>query len=201
MERKLKILSAIILIGFVGLGTNYIVSSKHKVLLQDIQLKDTSADLKQLQLKYDMLNTDLDKQLHEKNQNAEEIKRLNEEKIQLENQKKELEVQVQAKAAAKQAQQVALQNAARSAGGTGTAYAAPAGDAKAFIYSHESGNNPGAINRSSGACGLGQALPCSKMPCSLSDYACQDNFFTGYMIARYGSWENARAFWLKNSWW
>lgn len=78
---------------------------------------------------------------------------------------------------------------------------AATGDAKAFIYMKESGNNPGAINASSGACGLGQALPCSKMPCSLSDYACQDNFFTGYMTSRYGTWENARAFWLSHHWW
>ena len=73
--------------------------------------------------------------------------------------------------------------------------------AKAFIYEHESGNNPGAINASSGACGLGQALPCSKMPCSLSDYACQDNFFTQYMQSRYGTWENAVAFWQSHRWW
>lgn len=78
---------------------------------------------------------------------------------------------------------------------------AATGDAKAFIYAKESGNNPGAINRSSGACGLGQALPCSKMPCSLSDYACQDTFFTQYMLDRYGTWENARAFWNLHRWW
>lgn len=66
--------------------------------------------------------------------------------------------------------------------------------AKLFIYNHESGNNPGAINKSSGACGLGQALPCSKMGCTLDDYGCQDAFFTSYMLARYGSWDNAEAF-------
>lgn len=74
-------------------------------------------------------------------------------------------------------------------------------DPKMFIYLKESGNNPGAINKSSGACGLGQALPCSKMPCSLSDYACQDNFFTQYMLNRYGTWEAAKAFWLAHRWW
>lgn len=77
----------------------------------------------------------------------------------------------------------------------------PASVAKAFIYQHESGNNPAAINASSGACGLGQALPCSKLPCSLSDYACQDNWFTGYMTSRYGTWEAAMAFWIAHSWW
>lgn len=67
--------------------------------------------------------------------------------------------------------------------------------AKAFIYMKESGNRTDAINPSSGACGLGQALPCSKMPCSLQDYACQDNYFTNYMLSRYGSWEAAASFW------
>ena len=74
-------------------------------------------------------------------------------------------------------------------------------DAKTFIYMKESGNNPNSINRSSGACGLGQALPCSKMGCALGDYACQDAFFTKYMLARYGSWENAKAFWLSHKYW
>jgi len=74
-------------------------------------------------------------------------------------------------------------------------------EAKAFIYYKESSNNQYAINPSSGACGLGQALPCSKMPCELSDYNCQDIFFTNYMLARYGSWTNAKAFWLQHSWW
>lgn len=74
-------------------------------------------------------------------------------------------------------------------------------DAKMFIYMKESGNNPNSINKSSGACGLGQALPCSKMGCALGDYACQDAFFTRYMLNRYGSWENAKAFWLQHLWW
>lgn len=79
--------------------------------------------------------------------------------------------------------------------------AANDGSAKAFIYARESGNNPGAVNASSGACGLGQALPCNKMPCSLADYACQDAYFTEYMQSRYGTWENAKIFWLQHNWW
>lgn len=68
-------------------------------------------------------------------------------------------------------------------------------DAKMFIYQHESGNDPTRVN-GIGACGLGQALPCSKMHCALNDYGCQDEFFTNYMRTRYGTWENAKAFWL-----
>jgi hypothetical protein len=76
------------------------------------------------------------------------------------------------------------------------------GSAKMFIYLHESGNNPSSVNTSSGACGLGQALPCSKLPCSLTDYVCQDNWFTNdYMIPRYHTWENAEEHWLEFGWW
>lgn len=91
----------------------------------------------------------------------------------------------------------------------------PQGDmpeAKAFIYNHESGNVPCKINGGAidcaydgdRACGLGQALPCQKLTavCALSDYACQDNWFTNsYMVPRYGTWENAKAFWLAHGWW
>jgi len=70
---------------------------------------------------------------------------------------------------------------------------------KQFIYQHESGCRTNAINPI-GACGLGQALPCGKMGCSLSDFACQDAFFTAY-AAKYGGWAGAYAFWLQNNWW
>jgi len=70
-----------------------------------------------------------------------------------------------------------------------------------FIFLKESGNRTDAINASSGACGLGQALPCSKMPCSLSDRVCQTKWFTNYAIQRYGGWAGAKAFWLANRWW
>lgn len=80
-------------------------------------------------------------------------------------------------------------------------YTPPQNGYKLFIYDMESGNNPHAINKYSGACGLGQSLPCSKMPCSLDDYSCQDSYFTAYALNRYGSWEAAYSFWVANRWW
>jgi hypothetical protein len=84
-------------------------------------------------------------------------------------------------------------------------------EAKAFIYAHESGNiackiNGGAIDCSydgDRACGIGQALPCQKLTsvCALIDYNCQDNFFTTYMVNRYGTWVNAKMFWEAHRWW
>jgi len=120
----------------------------------------------------------------------------------------ELKVQLQSKLDAKA--RLAAQQAAQAAAVTKVASqavphaeAAPvaSNEAKMFIYMKESGNRTNAINKSSGACGLGQALPCAKMGCSLTDYACQDAFFTKYMQNRYGTWENAKAFWLSHKWW
>lgn len=80
-------------------------------------------------------------------------------------------------------------------------YSLPDDQAKAYIYLHESGNNPFAVNPTSGACGLAQAYPCSKMHCILGDYACEDAWATQYMLERYGSWLNAYNHWLQFSSW
>lgn len=69
---------------------------------------------------------------------------------------------------------------------------------KALIYSHESGNDPTSVNKKSGACGIGQSLPCSKVlsACPTMEYSCQDAWFTNsYMIPRYGTWAKAWAYW------
>lgn len=71
----------------------------------------------------------------------------------------------------------------------------PHEDAKMFIYAHESGNDPTAVNKD-GCRGLGQACPGSKLPCKAKEYACQDVWFTNYMKDRYGTWEKAKAHWL-----
>ena len=70
-----------------------------------------------------------------------------------------------------------------------------------YIVSRESGWNPNATNKSSGACGLVQALPCSKVPGN--GYNPVDNlrWGTGYATGRYGSWEGAYNFWTRNHWW
>lgn len=67
--------------------------------------------------------------------------------------------------------------------------------AKMFIYMHESNNDPTRMN-SIGCYGIGQ--DCNGIVYNLcgADYTCQDEYFTNYMKKRYGSWENAKAFWL-----
>ncbi|MFI6016719.1 transglycosylase SLT domain-containing protein [Streptomyces sp. NPDC051287] len=72
------------------------------------------------------------------------------------------------------------------------------------IVSHESGWNPSATNGSSGAYGLVQALPGSKMASAGSDWktnpATQIEWGLDYMNSRYGSPTAAWSFWQANGW-
>ncbi|MEV4426675.1 transglycosylase SLT domain-containing protein [Streptomyces sp. R-07] len=72
------------------------------------------------------------------------------------------------------------------------------------IVEHESGWNHTATNSSSGAYGLVQALPASKMASAGSDWktnpATQIKWGLNYMNERYGSPNAAWAFWQANGW-
>lgn len=92
-------------------------------------------------------------------------------------------------------------------GGSKTEWLTAAGIAQSdwgyvdYIVQRESGWNPNATNSSSGACGLVQALPCSKVPGN--GYNPVDNlrWANGYAKGRYGSWAGAYQFWINNHWW
>ena len=66
------------------------------------------------------------------------------------------------------------------------------------LIMRESGCNPNATNPSSGACGIPQALPCSKLPAD--DPVGQIKWMQEYCIGRYGSWAAANLFQLANGW-
>lgn len=70
-----------------------------------------------------------------------------------------------------------------------------------YVVSKESGWNPNATNSSSGACGLVQALPCSKVPGNGYDPVDNLRWANGYATGRYGSWAGAYDFWINNNWW
>lgn len=74
-----------------------------------------------------------------------------------------------------------------------------------YIVSRESGWNAAARNKSSGAFGLCQALPGSKMASAGSDWATnpvtQLKWCDGYAKGRYGSWSAAYNFWLSKHYW
>ncbi len=94
-----------------------------------------------------------------------------------------------------------------SGGGDKSSWLAAAGIAESdwvyvdYIVSKESGWNPNATNASSGACGLVQALPCSKVPGNGYDPVDNLSWADGYAVGRYGSWAAAYDFWTSNHWW
>lgn len=87
-----------------------------------------------------------------------------------------------------------------------SATAAPSGvwtgnSARDFIIRHESGGNPNAVNPSSGARGLYQCNPNFHSCPAVGDVAGQHAWGQKYVNERYGSWQNAYAFWTANHWW
>ena len=76
--------------------------------------------------------------------------------------------------------------------------------ATVYIINHESGWRVNATNASSGAYGLPQALPGSKMASAGADWATnyqtQLKWFWGYCNSRYGSVQGAYNFWVANHW-
>ncbi|MGX1701569.1 aggregation-promoting factor C-terminal-like domain-containing protein [Microbacterium sp. NPDC055357] len=93
-----------------------------------------------------------------------------------------------------------------SGGGSPAEWMAAAGIAEAdwgyvdFIVGRESGWNPNATNRSSGACGLVQVYPCGKLA-NAYDPVVNLTWANGYATGRYGSWAGAHDFWIRNHWW
>lgn len=74
-----------------------------------------------------------------------------------------------------------------------------------YIVQKESSWNYQAVNASSGATGLCQSWPASKMATEGSDYLTnpitQLKWCHKYATGRYGSWYSAFAFWQNNRWW
>lgn len=198
---------AIAFIAFAVYGVKSVVHLKGNYDSSQIRLKNNQVELKNL-------NTELEKEKADKNASQENIQKLEQEK-------KDLEAQLQAKIEQKSKIAQAAKDALNKATFTQTAYAATtvaysgshadwmasAGIAPGdytyveYIVSHESGWNPSAVNASSGACGLGQQLPCGKWAGAWNDPVAALVAMQGYALGRYGSWASAYNYWITNHWW
>lgn len=69
-----------------------------------------------------------------------------------------------------------------------------------ILVTKESSWNPNAVNRSSGACGLAQALPCSKLGSNWNDPVHALQWMDRYVRSRYGSWQAALNFHYSHNW-
>lgn len=183
----LLILSLLVVAGF-ALARN-IETTNWKLDLNNIELKSEDAELKNLERQYDKL-------LKDKQLNAEQFeKRLK----QLEDERARLEAELVSK---RQKEQNALRGAVYASeqpkpSGTCLDWMKAAGVTdihNAFdLIMRESSCNPNAVNSSSGACGLGQQLPCGKWPHVWNDPIGGIIDMQNYVMARYGSWAGAVA--------
>lgn len=117
------------------------------------------------------------------------------------------EVQTQSRQSVTQATPQPVAPPTYSGGGSPEAWMSAAGIDPAnwgyvdYIATRESGWNPNATNPTSGACGLIQAYPCSKVPGSGYNPVDNLSWANGYAVGRYGSWAAAYDFWTSNHWW
>lgn len=167
-------------------------------------IQDQKSSIQNLNNQYKKLNQKFDQTIDIKQKSEAEVKKLEQEKQDLEAEKQRLEGELQAKIDAKNQLAQISNNVINTITLTQTASAASGcGDDQYanFIYMKESGCRLTAQN-SSGCLGIGQACPGSKLlaVCPNLDYACQNTFFTNYVVARYGSWANAYAEWLAKGW-
>lgn len=189
-----KIILSIIVLGFAGLAI-------HNIRTLRVELDNSNSSYEELQ-----------NQTQQDIENLEtENKSLTDEKAKLEQEKKELEEKLQAKldAQKKAQEQAKLASTKVNIPGTCKDWMTQAGITDManayFIFQKESNCNPTAKNKSSGAYGVCQSLPGSKMASAGSDWQTnpitQMKWCQTYAQSRYGSWSNAVAFWNANKWW
>jgi TolA-binding protein len=195
-------LSAITITAFVALAVYYVSDNKQQIQLQDIQVKSKESQLIQLNSKYDTI---LKEKVQTDQQKIEQQKKIDE----LENERKRLEGELQAKLQRQQAEKQKLATAAQNVSGTAKVSAAsgncqswmaqagvPNSYASNELIRRESGCNPYAINKSSGACGIPQNIN----GCTTYDPVEQLKWMQSYIVRRYSTWENAVAFHNANNW-
>ncbi len=179
----------------------HIKTLNNQIEFKQIQLKDNSTQLKLLDSKYDQLNKELDRTGSDKAKVEEQLRQL-----QIERDKLQADLQAKKEQKAKDlavrtTQAVGAPQTAYASTGNCEAWMAQAGipstEATNKLILKESNCRPHAVNPSSGACGIPQAFPCSKLPCPLNESGavCQLQWMANYVKNRYGSWENALATW------
>jgi len=197
----ITVLLSIGLFGFIALAVTNIQRTNTKLKFEQIEVKSNEAKLIELNIKYDQLlkqktNTDSEKQ--------DQLNKIQE----LENERKRLEGELQAKRNKESSDRQKLAVAAQKASGIAVASASsgcadwmaqagiPQTQATNKLILKESGCNPRAVNPTSGACGIPQAWPCSKLPNGVNtDPVTQLRWMDNYVKVRYGTWDNSLATW------
>lgn len=222
MKRTQLVAGALGVTAFAVLAIANLTHTQNLETFDKVKLHNTGNELR-LELKK---SQDLQRKLDDTSvKSQEEIKKLQQEIEESKKREEELQKQVslkQQRVAEQNRLAQAAQSAQRTATATATASAAVGGShadwmaaagiapsdyqAVEYIISHESGWRHTVWNGTgSGAYGLCQSLPASKMASAGSDYmtnpVTQLRWCDGYAKQRYGGWWGAYNFWVKNKWW
>lgn len=198
------ILSALVVVAFTTLGVTDALNQKHQLQIKDVQLHSKTEEIKKLQIKHQDIDVQLQTELQQKQINQDRVKQLEAEKLQADEKIKQLEARKAEKsrlASLVGASKVSAASSAPAPSGGCQAWKLAAGipntHATNTLIDKESGCKWWAKNPSSGACGIPQAYPCSKLPCPLTEAGavCQLQWMKRYVESTYGSWENALAKW------
>lgn len=161
-------------------------------------------DISRKQVETSKIKALLNKAQTEKNKTQAQLNAELERIKQLEAENTDLKAKRQAKI---EALKVATQNAqvrVVAVSGTCSEWLAQAGVTDianaTWLINKESGCNPNAVNKSSGACGIGQQLPCGKWEHQWNDPVGSIIDMQNYVMNRYGSWANAVQWHLSHNW-
>lgn len=209
MSRFMELLFIAILISFSGFAVMSMNQKDETIELQEINLEDKNIKIDELQSNYDnvveelnSLKDELDTTKSKYSEKKEKIKQLEEEKANLESQ---LQAKLEQKEKLAKAAQITSTASATSAPvGSCRDWMVQAGisdmDNAYILIMRESSCNPSAVNASSGACGIGQQLPCGKWKHQWDDPVGAMIDMQEYVYQRYGSWANAVNFHNQNHW-
>lgn len=201
MHKVIKAGLILIVVSILVAFTRDAQLNQQQLELKQIEIKDTSLELKQLNEKYEQ-------ELQKSDTNQKTIDQLNKEKEEL-NKQLQAKREAQAKVAQQQVQpsrvaQAAPQTAPQGSCSDWMAQAGITDPATAYwLIMKESGCRPTAQNPTSTAYGVMQFLDstwrgagCVKTSDPVQQMRCGQT----YVMNRYGSWANAKAFWLTNRW-
>lgn len=200
------VLGAIVIGVFGYIGYQDAVRTWQHLQDQKNQIHHLDKERKKLDKELDTTKKDRTKRQEEVLKLEEEKKNLESEHQKLESERQRLEKELQAKAESKAKLAAASEQVINKATLTSTA-SAVAGDKNSWLaasnippseygnadwlVNKESGWNPSAVNSSSGACGLGQQLPCEKWAGQWNNPVDSLNGMHSYIISQYGSWGGA----------
>lgn len=211
MKRILIFIAILVLIGVSAIAIH-----------QSKDAQKAKIDVQNIQVELDKNGQKIDQLETEKTQSEEEVQKHQEEIKKLQEEKQDLEKKLQAKLQKQKEAEVLAQKRGPVASAAESAPTPVSGDkhewlraagipesdwwAVDYVISHESGWRYTVWNTSgSGAYGLCQSLPASKMASAGSDYmtnpVTQLKWCHSYAIGRYKSWSGAYNVWVAQQWW